>query len=55
MCAWCDGGKQLFGYDASLLACAITFGSIFVCETQIWHLIVHKVKIKGRSSVCSVK
>jgi hypothetical protein len=31
----CDGSKQLFGYDASLLACAIAFGSVFVREAQI--------------------
>jgi hypothetical protein len=35
LCARCDGGKQLIGYDASLLACAIAFGSVFVREAQI--------------------
>ena len=55
MCARCDGGKQLIGYDASLLACAIAFGSVFVREAQIWQLTLHKAKIEGRSSICSVK
>jgi hypothetical protein len=43
----CDGSKQLFGYDASLLACAIAFGSVFVREAQIWQLTVHKSEDRG--------
>ena len=38
----CDGSKQLFGSDVSLLACGIAFGSVFVREAQIWQLTVHK-------------
>jgi len=35
VCARCDGSTQLFGYDASLLACAIAFGPVSVRKAQI--------------------
>ena len=35
VCARCDGSTQLFGYDASLLVCAIAFGPVSVRKAQI--------------------
>ena len=51
-CAWCDGGKWftklLFGYN-------VLWITVSIFKAQISQPTVHKAKIEGCSSVCSVK